>query len=107
MLTLALSRQLLEAAEEEAARQGLRLAFAVVDAGGHLVAAARMDGAPFITPQVALGKAWTAAAYAHPSAAMPAAANTSAKRSRYISLTAENPCAITTVGDGPAAPSGV
>jgi glc operon protein GlcG len=69
MLTLALARRLLEAAEEEAARQDLRLAFAIVDAGGHLVAAARMDGAPFVTPEVAFGKAWTAAAYAHPSAA--------------------------------------
>jgi uncharacterized protein GlcG (DUF336 family) len=68
VLTLALARQLLETAEEEASRQGLRLAFAIVDAGGHLVAAARMDGAPFITPEVAFGKAWTAAAYAHPSA---------------------------------------
>ena len=28
-----------------------------------------MDGAPWITPEVALGKAWTAAAYGAPSAA--------------------------------------
>ena len=69
MLTLALARRLLDAAEEEADRQGLKLAFAIVDAGGHLVAAERMDGTPWIAPEVALGKAWTAAAYAHPSAA--------------------------------------
>jgi glc operon protein GlcG len=69
MLTLAVARRLLEAAEEEADRQGLKLAFAIVDDGGHLVAAARMDGARWITPEVALGKAWTAAAYARPSAA--------------------------------------
>ena len=69
MLTLDLSRQLLEAAEAEAARQDLKLSFAVVDAAGHLVAAARMDGAGWITPEVALGKAWTAAAYKSPSAA--------------------------------------
>jgi uncharacterized protein GlcG (DUF336 family) len=69
MLSLALARRLLEAAEEEADRQGLKLAFAIVDEGGHLVAAARMDGARWITPEVATGKAWTAAAYAHPSAA--------------------------------------
>jgi hypothetical protein len=37
---------------------------------------------------------------------MPALANTSANRSRYISLTAEKPCAITIVGAGAAAPSG-
>jgi glc operon protein GlcG len=69
MLNLDLSRRLLEAAEAEAASQELKLAFAIVDAGGHLVAAARMDGAGWITPEVALGKAWTAAAYRSPSAA--------------------------------------
>lgn len=69
MLTLDHARRLLAAAEEEAARQELKLAFAVLDAGGHLVAAARMDGADWITPEVAFGKAWTAAAYRAPSAA--------------------------------------
>jgi glc operon protein GlcG len=69
MLTLALARRLLEAAEKEADGEGLQLAFAIVDAGGHLVAVARMDGAPWIAPEVAIGKAWTAAAYRHPSAA--------------------------------------
>ena len=69
MLTLELSRRLLEAAEAEAVRQDLKLSFAIVDAGGHLVAAARMDGAGWITPEVAIGKAWTAAAYKSPSAA--------------------------------------
>jgi len=68
-LTLELARRCLDAAEEEAGRQGLALTFAVVDDAGHLVALHRMDGAPWITPDVALGKAWTAAAYAAPSAA--------------------------------------
>ena len=68
-LTLDLARRLLDAAEEEATRQGLKLSFVVVDAAGHLVAAHRMDGADWITPDVALGKAWTAAAYRAPSAA--------------------------------------
>src|SRR5262249_1468977 len=53
----------------EARRQGLQLAFAIVDAGGHLLALQRMDGAPWIAPEVAIGKAWTAAAYGLPSAA--------------------------------------
>ena len=47
----------------------MRLSFAVVDAGGHLVASQRMDGAPWITAEVAFGKAWTAAAWGTPSAA--------------------------------------
>jgi glc operon protein GlcG len=66
-LTLDLARQLIAAGEEEASRQGLRLSFAVVDAGGHVVAMGRMDDADWITPEIALGKAWTAAAFRAPS----------------------------------------
>jgi uncharacterized protein GlcG (DUF336 family) len=66
-LTLAIARRLIEAGQQEAERQELKLAFAVVDAGGHVVAVARMDDADWITPEVALGKAWTAAAYRAPS----------------------------------------
>src|SRR5919107_2271930 len=68
-LTLELARRCLDAAEDAARERGLALTFAVVDAAGHLVALHRMDGAPWITPDVAIGKAWTAAAYAAPSAA--------------------------------------
>ncbi len=67
MVTLELARKLIDAAEKEAGRQGLKLSFAVVDAGGHVVAVARMDDADWITPEVALGKAWTAAAFRLPS----------------------------------------
>jgi glc operon protein GlcG len=66
-LTLDLARQLIAAGVEEASRQGLRLSFAVVDAGGHVVAVGRMDDADWITPEIALGKAWTAAAFRAPS----------------------------------------
>jgi uncharacterized protein GlcG (DUF336 family) len=66
-LTLDLARRLIEAGEQEAGRQDLKLSFAVVDAGGHVVAVARMDDADWITPEVALGKAWTAAAFRAPS----------------------------------------
>jgi glc operon protein GlcG len=66
-LTLELARRLIEAGEEEARTQELQLSFAVVDAGGHVVAIGRMDGADWITPEVALGKAWTAAAFRAPS----------------------------------------
>jgi uncharacterized protein GlcG (DUF336 family) len=69
MITLERALGYIRAAEEEAARGGFKMAFAVVDAGGHLVASHRMDGAPWITPEVALGKAWTAAAWGTPSAA--------------------------------------
>jgi uncharacterized protein GlcG (DUF336 family) len=66
-LTLDLARRLMEAGEEEARRQELLLSFAVGDEGGHVVAIGRMDGADWITPEVALGKAWTAAAFRAPS----------------------------------------
>ena len=69
MITLDQALAYIAAGREEAERQGLRLSFAVVDAGGHVVATQRMDGAPWITPEVALGKAWTAAAWGTPSAA--------------------------------------
>ena len=67
VLTLDRARELIEAGEAEARSRGLALSFAVVDAGGHVVAIARMDDADWITPEVALGKAWTAAAYRAPS----------------------------------------
>ena len=69
MITLEQATTFIAGGEAEASRQGLKLAFAVVDAAGHLVALHRMDGAPWIAPDVALGKAWTAAAYGAPSAA--------------------------------------
>src|SRR3954447_21376641 len=69
MITLERAQALIQAGIEEAQRQGLTLAFAVVDAGGDLVALQRMDGTPWIAPEVAIGKAWTAAAYGLPSAA--------------------------------------
>ncbi len=68
-LSLEYARRLLDAAEAEATRQDLKLSFAIVDAAGHLVALHRMDGADWITPDVAFGKAWTAAAFRAPSAA--------------------------------------
>ena len=52
-----------------AADLGVPMSFAVMDDGGHLVALARMDGAPWVSADVAQGKAWTAAAYGAPSAA--------------------------------------
>jgi uncharacterized protein GlcG (DUF336 family) len=64
---LDLANRLIHAGQEEARAQGLELSFAVVDAGGHVVAIARMDGADWITPEIAQGKAWTAAAFRAPS----------------------------------------
>lgn len=69
MLSLPDALSLLEHGREAATQIGVPLTFAVMDTGGHLVALSRMDGAPWITADVAQGKAWTAAAYGAPSAA--------------------------------------
>jgi uncharacterized protein GlcG (DUF336 family) len=61
-LTRAGVREMLEAAVQEATRLGRQMALAVVDAGGHLLAAERMDGAPWFFLEVAMAKAYTAAA---------------------------------------------
>jgi uncharacterized protein GlcG (DUF336 family) len=69
MLTLDEATTLTTAARRAAEQTGVPMSFAVMDAGGHLVALTRMDGAPWISADVAQGKAWTSAAYGVASAA--------------------------------------
>lgn len=69
-LTLALAEQFLEAAKAEAIKQGWAMSFAVVDVSGRQVALIRMDGARWMTTQVAQAKAFTAATFRRPSAAV-------------------------------------
>lgn len=69
MLTLDEALELCAAARTAATELGVPMSFAVMDPGGHLIALARMDGAPWISADVAQGKAWTSAAYGAPSAA--------------------------------------
>ncbi len=69
MLTLDEATGLTTAAQHAAADLGVPMSFAVMDAAGHLLSFARMDGAPWVSADVAQGKAWTAAAYGTPSAA--------------------------------------
>ncbi|AEI83039.1 hypothetical protein CNE_BB2p02320 (plasmid) [Cupriavidus necator N-1] len=54
--------QALEAAVRLAQGHNTALSFVVVDSAGHLVAAARMDGTPFVTIEVARGKAFACVA---------------------------------------------
>ena len=67
MLTLDEATRLLDAARSEADGIGVSMSVAVMDPGGHLIALTRMDGAPWVSAEVAQGKAWTAAAYGQPS----------------------------------------
>ena len=63
MLKLELARQIIDAAHDRAAHLNVRVTVAVVDAGGHLVALGRMDGANPISPQIAEAKAVSAAMF--------------------------------------------
>jgi uncharacterized protein GlcG (DUF336 family) len=54
---------LLAAARKAGQDLGIELAIAVTDAGGHLTAFERAEGAPFLTASVAIDKAWTAASF--------------------------------------------
>jgi uncharacterized protein GlcG (DUF336 family) len=53
----------IERAIRKADELRVAVSVAVVDEAGHLVALERMDGADFVTPEIAWGKAWTAAAF--------------------------------------------
>jgi uncharacterized protein GlcG (DUF336 family) len=67
MLTIDEAMTLCSAARDAATDLEVPMSFAVMDPAGHLVAFARMDGAPWVSADVAQGKAWTAAAYGAPS----------------------------------------
>ena len=66
-LSLDLALSLLARVREEAETRDLSLAAAVVDTAGHVLASQRMDGTALGAMQLALGKAYTAAAWATPS----------------------------------------
>lgn len=64
--TLSAARRAVEAASAGADRHGLAVVVAVVDAGGTLVTMDRMDGAPLLSVDLAVDKAWTAVAFGIP-----------------------------------------
>lgn len=67
-MNLELALRTCEAAVRQAVREGALISVAVVDAGGHLVALQRMDGARIADPGLAQGKAHTAVAHRMPTA---------------------------------------
>ena len=62
-MTLADARACIARGVREAERLGFKVAIAVVDAGGHLIACERMDGALWVTPEIARAKANAAAGF--------------------------------------------
>lgn len=57
---------LIEAARKAAEETGIETTIAIVDRGGHLKAFERSDQAAFLTTDVAVDKAWTAASFGLP-----------------------------------------
>ena len=62
-MTLDLARTCIARGIKEAERLGFKVAVAVVDAAGHLTACERMDGALWVTPEIARAKANAAAGF--------------------------------------------
>lgn len=62
-LTLAEARGIIAAGEKKAKELGIPYNIAVVDAGGGLIAHARMDGAWLGSIDISIHKAWTARAF--------------------------------------------
>ncbi|MCG7592615.1 heme-binding protein [Mycobacterium sp. PSTR-4-N] len=61
-IELATALRMVAAAHAEAERHAVLVSAAVVDAGGHLIAFGRMDGAEIAGPTLAVDKAFTAVA---------------------------------------------
>ena len=62
-LTLKKARECIERGFAKAEALGFKVAIAVVDEAGHLVACDRMDGAMWVTPEIARAKANASAAF--------------------------------------------
>lgn len=71
-LTLADANRMVQAAIAEAERIKIKLSVSVCDAGGHLLAFNRMEGAIFISAVAAQGKAVGAVGFGRDSSAIPA-----------------------------------
>ena len=71
-LTLGEANRMVQAAITEANRIGIRLSVSVCDAGGHLLAFNRMEGAIFISAVAAQGKAFGAVGFWRDSSSIPA-----------------------------------
>ena len=67
MITLTQARAIVAAGEDRASRLGIPVNIAVLDAGAHLKAFSRMDGALLGSIEIATGKARTAALFGIPS----------------------------------------
>jgi glc operon protein GlcG len=67
-MTLQDARKITEAGIAKAEEMGVKVSVVVLDEGGHIVSINRMDGAGFVTAEIALGKASASAAFKRSSA---------------------------------------
>lgn len=73
-LNIETAEKILTAARAKASELKVPMSFAIVDAGGYLIALLRMDGAAVLTPSIAHSKAYTAATLRRTSAEVGALA---------------------------------
>jgi uncharacterized protein GlcG (DUF336 family) len=66
-LNLKVASDMIDTAFRHAQSNGWIISAAVVDAGGNLIQASRMDGCNFLAPDIARGKAFGSAAWKEPS----------------------------------------
>lgn len=81
-LPLAAAWAAVEAASAYASREGLQVSIAVVDAGGHLLAFARVSGTPWHSINLAIDKACTSVSFALPSSTLGSMIDNSSERVR-------------------------
>jgi len=62
------AKKIIDVGLSKAKEMGLIVSIAVVNEEGHVISLARMDGAGFLSPDIALGKAGAAAAFKRPTA---------------------------------------
>lgn len=65
-MNLDIAKQIIDGAEKEAKNIGVQMVITVVDNGGNLIAAHRMDDAWIASVDISRGKAWTAVALKMP-----------------------------------------
>ena len=88
-LTLESADTLTRAAFDFAREHNLLISVAILDAGGNTVRISRMDGCNFLSPEIARGKAYGAAAWKLPSAELGKRFTTPAAASGMVGISGQ------------------
>jgi uncharacterized protein GlcG (DUF336 family) len=90
-ITLAQAKKALAGAEAEALKNKWQMVIVILDSGGNLVAAHRLDGAQFGSIEVAREKAWSAVAFRRPTKVFQDAIEKGGVNLRLLRLAGANP----------------